>query len=97
MTTFDNLDRDAPALPRETCPYINEVISTIDTSVRSIREEIEVLDALTGTRSELEKLRQMNAELRECADYWREAAQAQADEIDRLNKQVDELTARVPC
>lgn len=80
MTRF----RDAPQMPRETCPEINAAIDVIDTAINKLGD-------LTGPRGELEGLRTQNEKLRECATYWEEQAGALVEEIAKLEAKIEDL------
>lgn len=83
MASFEVHRRYAPKVPDATCPAIDSAIGSIDSAIDTLR-------ALTDRSGDLESLRSANDSLRELAQYWREAAESLASEVDGL---VDSLNA----
>ena len=86
MTTFADIDRDAPDMPPHTCPAIDRAIGAL----RSLGKEIayavrhcEHDDTTSNLETiermvdgiDLEPLRKQNEDLRNAADWWRSQAQ----------------------
>lgn len=87
-----DLVRNAPAMPKQTCPAIDRVLKSIraaDATARlagrhcehdpSTEAFDEIRTALSGIEDELEKLRLANSSLRESAEYWQGEALALAN------------------
>ena len=87
MTTFDEIDRDAPDMPPHTCPAIDRAIGAL----RSVGKEVayavrfcEHDDTTSQLKTiermvddiDLEPLRKQNEDLRDVADWRRPRAQA---------------------
>lgn len=89
--------RNAPKLPRNTCPDIDRVIHGIDIAVNAIdaiyldakpsenmKQATDALKHLDGLDSILEELRVANQLLREYGEHW-------SDRAEELTKEADDL------
>ena len=70
-----------PRMPRNTCPAIDSVQESI-TKAASFADD--VMRELDGLNDQLEDLRSANAQLRECAEYWKARVEALEDRISEL-------------
>src|SRR5438045_1011863 len=91
--TFDDIDRDAPAIPKFTCPAIDRVITCLEFARAAfkgsypdtVEELTDLLDNIysdldpKGCESELEDLRADNEALRSSATFWRDKCQEVLD------------------
>jgi hypothetical protein len=98
-SSFDRAAQAAPKVPDLTCQHIDGVLDSLSDlkglldwlPMDEAAEAYNIAADLSDDEGPLERLREMNNQLRRSAAYWRKIAREQSDRLEELEQPVSEV------